>query len=121
MKLVPMHNDKHEKVSGSQTPPSRLPESEALLTVSEVADKCRVSKRSVQRWLAHEGLSWIRLPGRSERAIVRIRKEDLDNWIERRVQDPFRNEEKTFHLGGMRFLNSDRHRPGNGQAGRKRS
>ncbi len=50
-----------------------------LLTVNEVADICRVSQKSVRRWIARNELIAYRL-GR----LVRIAPKDLDAFLKMR-------------------------------------
>ena len=51
-------------------------DSQALLTVDDVAEQCGVSQRTVRRWIASGNLTIVRL-GR----IVRIRPRDLELFI----------------------------------------
>jgi excisionase family DNA binding protein len=48
-----------------------------LLTIDDVADECRVSKRTVFRWMSDGGLNAVRIGN-----ITRIRREDLDRFFE---------------------------------------
>lgn len=50
--------------------------SERLLTIADVADRCRVSPRSVRRWIDDGRLRVIRL-GRN----VRVSEGDLANFL----------------------------------------
>ncbi|WP_308124244.1 helix-turn-helix domain-containing protein [Mycolicibacterium xanthum] len=51
-----------------------MPDTDPLLTVTEVARRWHVSVRSVQRWIADGKLPAIRLPGGQ----YRIRQSDAD-------------------------------------------
>jgi excisionase family DNA binding protein len=56
-----------------------------LLTVAEVADRCRVHPKTVMRAIARGELEALRL---GERGAYRIRPEDLDSWLDARVVRP---------------------------------
>jgi excisionase family DNA binding protein len=60
-------------MSGPRTP---APASERLLTITDVADRCQVSPRSVRRWIDDGRLRVIRL-GRS----VRVSEGDLATFL----------------------------------------
>lgn len=52
-----------------------------LLTIKEVADKCKVTYRTVQNWIYKRKITFIKLPGGD----LRIKQEHLENWIEYRT------------------------------------
>jgi excisionase family DNA binding protein len=56
---------------------------DALLTEQELADYCRVSVRTVQRWRA-EGIGPPVLWAGSK---PRYRKSQVDDWLERRARE----------------------------------
>ncbi len=51
----------------------------AYLTVDEAAERAKVSKRTIERWVAREGCPHIRPPGSR---LVRIPLERFDAWLE---------------------------------------
>jgi len=63
----------------TQSPPQAepAPQGEVWLTPRQVADRLSVSPRTVERWVAHNGLPAFELGGRT----TRIRLSDLDAWI----------------------------------------
>jgi len=63
----------------TQSPPQAepAPQGEVWLTPRQVADRLSVSPRTVERWVAHDGLPAFQLGGRT----TRIRLSDLDAWI----------------------------------------
>ena len=82
-----------------------LRDSSQLLSVSDVARRCGVSKRTVYRWL-DDGLPCLRLPGTGARPILRIDSDDLDQWLDAHRHD-FANEKKEdrkLTLDGRRFF-----------------
>jgi len=50
---------------------------EVWLTPRQVAERLSVSPRTVERWIAHDGLPAFELGGRT----TRIRLSDLDAWV----------------------------------------
>ncbi len=52
-----------------------------LLTVSDVANRCQVSERTVRRWITDGDLAFIRL-----RRLVRIRERDLDRLLKEHLE-----------------------------------
>jgi len=63
----------------TQSPPQPEPtqQGEVWLTPAQVAERLSVSPRTVERWVAHDGLPAYLLGGRT----TRIRLSDLDAWI----------------------------------------
>jgi len=63
----------------TQSPPQAepAPQGETWLTPRQVADRLSVSPRTVERWIAHDGLPAFQLGGRT----TRIALADLDAWI----------------------------------------
>jgi len=57
--------------------PEPAPQGEVWLTPRQVAERLSVSPRTVERWIAYDGLPAFQLGGR----ITRIRLSDLDAWI----------------------------------------
>jgi len=55
----------------------RVPVSERLLTVPEVADLLRVGQRTVYRWIQDRKLPVIRLAG----STLRVASSDLEGWL----------------------------------------
>lgn len=54
-----------------------------LLTIQEVAKKCKVTYRTVQRWMDAGKIVFIKLPG----GTVRMKEEHLDNWLKYHMVD----------------------------------
>lgn len=52
-----------------------------LLTLKEVAAYVGVSTRTITRWMEKGKISLIKLPGG-----LRMKKENLDRWLEKRVK-----------------------------------
>lgn len=52
-----------------------------LLTIKEVAERCKVTYRTVQRWMEAGDIVFIKLPGGD----LRMKPEHLDNWLEYRT------------------------------------
>jgi len=82
---------------------------EGLLSLEQVAAWCSVSCRTVRRWM-DDGLPVHRLPGKGARPIVRIAREDLNDWIRRHRFDPSLSPSatQTIRLDGRRFLGADK-------------
>ena len=56
-----------------------------LLSVADAAAYCRVSESTIYRWIDTEGFKIHHLPsGRGARPIVRIRLDQLDDWLDNR-------------------------------------
>jgi excisionase family DNA binding protein len=54
-----------------------------MLTIAEVADRLRVSRSAVRDYYRRDGLPIVRLSHRT----LRVREEDLDRWLESRVEN----------------------------------
>jgi excisionase family DNA binding protein len=77
-----------------------------LLTLSEVASACGVSRKTVRRWIATEGLPHIRKAAAGARPMLFVRPEDLAAWIEadRASFDSRAADRRTVRLNGRRFI-----------------
>jgi excisionase family DNA binding protein len=51
-----------------------------LLTVDEVADRLRLNRASIYRYIRHDGLPHMRLGG--ELGPIRVREDDLEVWLQ---------------------------------------
>lgn len=51
-----------------------------LLTIKEVAEKCQVSARTVQRWQDEGLISFVKVG-----KVVRIREEHLESWLDKKT------------------------------------
>ena len=82
----------------------------AILTVSEVAEACGVSAKTVGRWIAHESLPCVRLRGAGAREMVFVRPIDLDAWLLKARSSPAESEadDRTMTLEGWRFVDRGR-------------
>jgi len=60
--------------------PEPTTQGEVWLTPRQVADRLSVSPRTVERWVAHDGLPAFQLGGRT----TRISLSDLDAWVRSR-------------------------------------
>ena len=82
----------------------------AILTVSEVAEACGVSPKTVGRWIAHEALPCVRLRGAGAREMVFVRPSDLDAWLLKARSSPAEAEadDRTMTLEGWRFVDRGR-------------
>jgi excisionase family DNA binding protein len=58
-----------------------MDDADEWLTVHEVARQLRVSRRTVYRYLRHEGLPHVRLGGGGS---IRVRRGDLEAWLQSR-------------------------------------
>lgn len=70
---------RHETAPGSKGP--------ALLTIRQASDLLGVSERTVRRLIAHDRLRRVEMVSGEDRRrpVVRIRREDLDAYIEART------------------------------------
>ena len=62
------------------------PKMTKLLTVEEVADLLRVGRSTAYSWISQGLLPSIDLTGGSRRPVLRVRREDLDAWIEQKAK-----------------------------------
>ena len=77
----------------------------ATLTVSEVADACGVSSKTIRRWIDLEGLPTVRLAAAGARPITLIIPSDLDAWLrDARHESSASEDEPTVKIDGFRFL-----------------
>ena len=75
-----------------------------LMTVFDVAERCRVSARTVYRWI-DDGLPVHRIPGSGARLIVRLSTEDLAEWLHQfRHEEGAGDDSQTIHLAGRRWI-----------------
>ena len=83
----------------------------ALLTIAEVGAACGVSTKTVQRWIATEGLSCVRKRGGGAREMQFIRPNDLQDWIDADLHDPraAQPDNRIVHVRGRRLLDAKRH------------
>ena len=56
-----------------------------LLTVEEVSSSLGLSRSTVKKWVANRTLPVIKL-GSGKKGLVRVRKKDLDNWVENQLE-----------------------------------
>lgn len=84
----------------------------ALLRVAEVAARCGVSCRTVNRWLATEGLPHVRKAAAGTRPILFVRPEDLEEWIaaDRHTSRSEPPDGHVVHLQGRRLVRAHRRR-----------
>jgi excisionase family DNA binding protein len=62
----------------------RAPDGE-LLTVEEVSLSLGISRSTVKKWVAKRILPVVKL-GSGKKGLVRVRKKDLDNWVENQLE-----------------------------------
>lgn len=83
-----------------------------LLTISQVAKTCSVSKRTVYRWIDKANLPTHFMPGIGTRRILRVSRDDLDRWLAQHRHDPaVKHASSTFALNGRRFIKSVQPQP----------
>lgn len=77
-----------------------------LISIAKVAEICGVSIHTVYHWLDKEGLPVHQMPGRRVRPILRIDRQDLDNWLAGHRHDPAQQKqaEPTIRLNGRRYI-----------------
>lgn len=74
-------------------------ETKRALTIQEAAEYACVSRGTVENWLANRLIPYEKLPGRGNgsQRFVRIRKTDLDEFLNAQVQQPRQEKADTTH------------------------
>jgi excisionase family DNA binding protein len=55
-----------------------------MLTIEEVAEHLSIPLSTVRKWVAQRRLPVVKL-GNSRKALVRVRKQDLETWVEKQI------------------------------------
>ncbi|MFC1553935.1 helix-turn-helix domain-containing protein [candidate division KSB1 bacterium] len=71
--------------------------SRRAFTIKEATDYACVSRGTIENWLANRLLPYEKLPGRGKgtKRFVRIRKSDLDSFLDAQIQQSCQSNTKT--------------------------